>query len=124
LPQEILDPGSFEGRMLTAVAEFCRRSPQAQGGELIEHFKDSEFAAALASGQAALLETRLEADHMEPEFHGLVANWQYEQRKSRLDALTAKTERTPAEQVEIRDLLVQMSGLKSQSETASKNAII
>ena len=124
LPQEILDPGSFEGRMLTAVAEFCRRSPQAQGGELIEHFKDSEFAAALASGQAALLETRLEADHMEPEFHGLVANWQYEQRKSRLDALTAKTERTPAEQVEIRDLLVQMSGLKSQSETTSKNAII
>ncbi|HUL93856.1 MAG TPA: DNA primase [Burkholderiales bacterium] len=124
LPQEMLDPGSFEGRMLIAVAEFCRRDPLAQGGELIEHFKDSEFAVALASSQAALLETKLEADHMEPEFHGVVANWQHEQRKSRLDALTAKTERTPAEQVEIRDLLAQMSELKSQSEAGSKNAIL
>src|SRR5262245_37579914 len=39
LPPAMLDEASFEGRMLTAVAEFCRSSPQAQGGELIEHFK-------------------------------------------------------------------------------------
>src|SRR5262249_28802924 len=124
LPPAMLDSSSFEGRMLIAVADFCRRSPQAQGGELIEHFKDSEFAAALESGQAALLETRLEADHMEPEFHGVVANWRYEQSKSRLDTLIAKAERTPAEQVEIRDLLAQMNERKSQSEASSKNAII
>jgi len=34
-----------------------------------------------------------------------VAHWQREQTKSRLEALTAKAERTPAEQVEIRDLV-------------------
>jgi DNA primase len=121
LPAAMLDGGSFEGKMLIAVAEYCRRSPRAQGGELLEHFKDSEFAAALAAGQAALLETKLEADHMEPEFHGVVAHWQLEQRKNRLEALTAKTEQTPAEQVEIRDLVAQ---LKDQSETGPKNAII
>ena len=121
LPQGMLDGGSFEGRMLIAVAEFCRGSPQAQGGELIEHFKDGEFTAALASSQAALLETKLEADHMEPEFHGVVAHWQLEQRKSRLEALTAKTEQTPAERVEIRDLVAQ---LNDQGESKPKNVII
>ncbi len=121
LPQAMLDAGTFEGRMLIAVADFYRRSPQAQGGELIEHFKDSEFAAALAASQAALLETKFEGDHMEPEFHGAVAHWQREQTKSRLEALTAKAERTPAEQVEIRDLVAQ---LKDQSESSLKNAII
>jgi hypothetical protein len=118
----MLDSGSFEGRMLIAVADFCRSSPQAQGGELIEHFKDSEFAAEIASSQAALLETKFEGDHMEPEFRGAVASWQREQRKVRLEALSAKTERTPAEQVEIRDLVAQ---LKDQGEAAGpKNATI
>jgi DNA primase len=121
LPEGMLDAASFEGRMLIAVAEFCRSNPQAQGGELIERFKDSEFSAAIEASQAALLETKLEADHMEPEFHGVVASWQLEQRKSRLEALTAKPERTPAEQVEIRDLVAQ---LKDQGEINSKNAII
>ena len=124
LPAAMLDPGSFEGRLLIAVADFCRRSPQAQGGELIEHFKDSEFASALETSQAALLETRLEADHMEPEFHGVVANWRYERSKDRLDTLIAKTERTPEEQVEIRDLLAQMNERKSQTEASPKNARI
>ncbi|HZE11557.1 MAG TPA: DNA primase [Burkholderiales bacterium] len=121
LPEAMLDAGTFEGRMLIAVADFYRRSPEAQGGELIEHFKDSEFAAALAAGQAALLETKFEGDHMEPEFHGAVASWEREQRKGRLEVLTAKTERTPAEQVEIRDLVAQ---LKDQSEAGPKNAIL
>jgi DNA primase len=121
LPQAMLEADSLEGRMLFAVADFCRRHPQAQGGELIEHFKDTEFAAVLASGQAALLETRFEADHMEPEFRGEVANWLYEQRRSRLEALTAKSEQTPAEQVEIRDLVAQ---LRDQGETGAKNATI
>jgi hypothetical protein len=31
LPPGILDSGSFEGRMLLAVAEFCRENPEAQG---------------------------------------------------------------------------------------------
>ncbi|HKW38524.1 MAG TPA: DNA primase [Burkholderiales bacterium] len=124
LPEAMLDAKSFEGRMLIAVAAFCRDSPQAQGGELIEHFKDSEFAAALAAGQAALLETKLEADHMEPEFRGVVAHWQVERRKSRLDALTAKANPTTAEQVEMRDLLVQLGELKGKGDVTPKNATI
>jgi DNA primase len=121
LPQGMLEADSFEGRMLVAVADFCRSSPQAQGGELIEHFKDTEFAEALASEQALLLETKLEADHMEPEFRGEIANWQHEQRKRRLKVLVAKSEQTPAEQVEIRDLLGEIKG---QSDTGPKNATI
>jgi DNA primase len=121
IPKGMLVADSFEGRMLIAVAEFCRRNPEAQGGELIEHFKDGDFAAELALNQAALLETKIEADNMEPEFRGAVANWQREQRKSRLKALAAKSEQTPAEQVEIRDLVAQ---LRDQGEVSPKNAII
>ena len=121
LPEAMLDPASFDGRVLIAVADYCRSNPQAQGGELIEQFKDSEFAAAIASGQAKLLETKLEADHMEPEFRGEITNWQREQRQTRLRVLAAKAEQTPAEQTEIRDLVAQ---LKDQSESNPKNAII
>ena len=124
LPQEMLDEGSLDGRMLAAVAEFCRSSPQAQGGELIERFKDSEFAAELALEQARLLESKLDADNMEPEFRGEIANWHREQRQVRVKALAAKAERTPAEQTEMRNLLAQMGEIKAHGETGSKDAII
>jgi hypothetical protein len=109
---------------LAAVAEFCLRNPHAQGGELLEHFKDSEFAEKITEAQASLLENKFEADHMEPEFHGVVANWRHEQSRSRLDTLIAKSERTVAEQVEIRALLAQMNERKSQNEAGSKDATI
>ena len=124
LPLEIIDPGSFEGRLLLAVAEYCRENPQASGGALIEHFNGTEFAAELASSQAALLEIKLEADNMEVEFHGAVSLWQRKQRKSRLDALTAKANPTTAEQAEMRDLLVQLSELKRIGDAEQKNATI
>jgi DNA primase len=124
LPDAMLDAESFEGRTLAAVAEFCRDNPQAQGGELIEHFKDTEFAEKVAEAQAALLEKKLEADNMEPEFQGELSNWQREQRQGRLTALAAKAERTPAEQVEIQNLLAYLGKSKDQSETGPKNAII
>ena len=124
LPLEVIDPGSFEGRMLLAVAEYCRENPQAPGGALIEHFNGTDFAAELASSQAALLETKLEADNMEVEFHGAVSLWQHKQRKSRLDALTAKANPTTAEQAEMRDLLVQLSELKRIGDAKQKNATI
>jgi len=124
LPLEIIDPGSFEGRMLLAVAEYCRENPQALGGVLIEHFNGTEFAAEIASSQTALLETKLEADNMEVEFHGAVSLWQHKQRKSRFDALTAKANPTTAEQVEMRDLLVQLSELKRIGDAEQKNATI
>jgi hypothetical protein len=120
----MLHAESFEGRMIMAVADFCRLSPQAQGGELIEHFKDSEFSAALASSQAALLETRLEADHMEEEFHGVVALWHQSQRKQRLAALSAKPNPTTEEQAEMRDLVAQLSELQGMSGANRKNATI
>jgi len=124
LPSGIVNPGSFEGRMLLAVAEFSRENPDAPGGALIEHFKDGEFSAALALSQAALLETKLEADHMEAEFLGVVALWQQKQRKNRLDALTAKANPTTAEQVEMRELLTQLSELKGIGVANQKNATI
>ena len=124
LPPAMLDAGSLEGRMLMAVVDFYRHSPRAQGGELIEHFKDSEFAAALAAGQAKLLEIKLEADHMEPEFRGEIANWQREQRQARLKALAAKAEQTPAEQTEIRNLVAQLGEVQGQPDTSPKNATI
>jgi DNA primase len=124
LPSAMLDAGSLEGRMLIAVVDFYRRSPQAQGGELIEHFKDSEFATALAASQAKLLEIKLEADHMEPEFRGEMANWQREQRQARLKALVAKAEQTPAEQTEIRNLVSQLGEVHVQPGISPKNATI
>ncbi len=124
LPEEMLDAGSLDGRTLAAVAEFCRRNSQAQGGEFIEHFKDTEFAERIANAQAELLENKLEADHMEPEFRGEVANWQHEQRQVRLKALAAKAEQTPAEKVEIRNLVAQLGEGRDQSDVGPKNAII
>jgi DNA primase len=120
LPREMFDDATLDGRMLGAVAEFCRRSPQALGGELIEHFKDDEFASELATEQAKLLESKLDADNMEPEFRGEVANWQREQRQLRLTVLAAKAERTPAEQTEIRNLVALMGEVKAQPETGPK----
>ena len=120
LPRDMLDDASLDGRMLAAVADFCGRSPQALGGELIEHFKDGEFASELAVEQAKLLESKLDADNMEPEFRGEIANWQREQRQLRLTVLAAKAERTPAEQTEIRNLVAQMGDVKAQTETGPK----
>ncbi|HEX4798057.1 MAG TPA: DNA primase, partial [Burkholderiales bacterium] len=124
LPQAMLDPDSFDGRALMAVAEYCRRNPQAQGGELIEHFKDGEFAAAIAAGQAALLEIKLDPDNMEVDFHGLVALWQEERSRQKLAVLTAKPDPTAAEQVEIRNLLTQITELKNRNDSGRKDAII
>jgi len=124
LPPAMLDPGSFEGRMLVAVAEFCHRNPLAHGGAFIEHFAGTEFADMLASSQAALDETKLEADHMEVEFRGLVTLWQQKQRKHRLDALTAKPDPTPEERAEMSSLLVQLNELKGIAETIRNNATI
>ena len=124
MPEGMLHADSFEGRMIMAVADFCRLSPQAQGGELIEHFKDSEFSAALASSQAALLETKLEADHMEEEFHGVVALWHQRQTKQRLAALSAKPNPTTEEQAEMRNLVAQLSGLKVAGGADQKNVTI
>jgi DNA primase len=124
LPQAMLEADSFEGRMLIEVADFCRRSPQAQGGELIEHFKNGEFAAMLASSQAALLEIKLDADNMEAEFHGVVALWRERRNKQRLATLSAKPNPTSEEQAEMRGLLAQLGELRGKGGANQKNATI
>ena len=122
LPQEMLDADSFEGRMLRAVAEFCIRSPEAQGSLLIERFNGTEFADSLAASQAALLMTKLEGDHMEAEFRGAVALWHQKRSKQRLEALTAKADPTPSERAEMRDLLIQLNELKKLAGTPQYDA--
>jgi DNA primase len=124
LPSEIVDSTSPEGRMMLAVTEFCRENPDAQGSVLIERFNGTEFAELLASSQAALLDSKLEAEQMEVEFHGTVALWHQKQTKSKLDALTAKANPTPKEQVEMRDLVVQLNELKKTAGLAANNATI
>ncbi len=124
LPPGILDSGSFEGRMLLAVAEFCRENPEAQGSVLIERFSETEFAELLASSQATLLDSKLEADHMEAEFQGTVALWHQRQRKQRLDVLVAKANPTTEEQTEMRDIVAQLKALKKLPIEATNNAII
>ena len=110
--------------MMLAVTEFCRENPDAQGNVLIERFNGTEFAELLASSQAALLDSKLEAEQMEVEFHGTVALWHQKQAKSKLDALTAKANPTPEEQVEMRDLVVQLSELKKTASLAANDATI
>ncbi len=110
--------------MMLAVTEFCRENPDAQGSVLIERFNGTEFAELLASSQAALLDSKLEAEQMEVEFHGTVALWHQKQTKSKLDALTAKANPTPKEQVEMRDLVVQLNELKKTAGLAANNATI
>jgi DNA primase len=124
LPPGILDSGSFEGRMLLAVAEFCRENPEAQGSVLIERFSETEFAELLASSQATLLDSKLEADHMEAEFQGTVALWHQRQRRQRLDVLVAKANPTTEEQTEMRDIVAQLKALKKLPIEATNNAII
>jgi DNA primase len=124
LPSEILDSTSFEGRMMLAVTEFCRENPDASGSVLIERFNGTEFAELLASSQAALLHSKLEAEQMEVEFHGTVALWHQKQTKSKLDALTAKANPTPEEQAEMRELVVQISELKKVPVPSANDATI
>jgi DNA primase len=108
LPGGILDESSIEGRLLAALADFCRENPDAEAALLIEHFKDTEFAGLLASAQAELLDTGLDAQNVEVDFHNAVRRRQENQRKQRLAVLTAKTNPTAQERAEMLDLVVQL----------------
>jgi DNA primase len=119
LPGGIPDLSSVEGCLLVALADFCRENPDAQGALLIEHFKDTEFAELFASAQAELLDSKLEAEHVEVDFHNAVRRRQENQRKQRLAVLTAKTDRTAQEQVEMLDLVIQLKAPISDPSNAT-----
>jgi DNA primase len=121
LPTELLDQGSLEARALIAVAEFCRATPEAEGNMVVEHFQGTEFRSLLESSQAALLDTKLEAEHMEVDFRGALELLQDKQRQRRFEALRVKPGRTPEEEAEMLRLLRER---KQSPESASKNAII
>ncbi len=124
LPPEIPESGSFEARMLREVAGFCRENPAAQGSVLIERFNGTEFSDLLASSQAALLDSKLDPEQMEAEFHGTLALWRQKLTRSKLDALTAKANPTPQEQIEMRELLARLNELKNAAGAAANNAIL
>jgi len=124
LTLEMFDSSTFEGRMLLAVTGFCRENPDASASALIDRFNGTEFAELLASTQTDMLHKQLEVDDMEVEFHGAVAMWQQKERKQRLDVLTAKPNPTPEEQVEMRDLVLEISALKKVPDITANDATI
>ena len=105
LSAELLDPSSLEARALVAVVEFCRENPEAEGNIVVDHFQGTEFRNLLESGQAALLDTKLEAEHMEVDFRGALDRLQDKQRHQRFEALRVKPDRSPEEETEMLRLL-------------------
>jgi len=118
LPAAILDKGSFEGRLLAALASFCQENPDAHGALLIERFKDTEFSEKLASEQAELLQIGLEPEGQEVDFRNAIRRREENQRKQRLSVLTAKTDRTDQEQAEMLDLVFQLKKAVSDPTNA------
>src|SRR5438034_394194 len=113
--------GSLEARALFAVAEFCRENPEVEGNVVIDHFQGTEFRNLLESNQAALLDTKLEAEHMEVHFHGALERLQDKQRHQRFEALRVKPSRTPEEETEMLRLLRERNQVPA---SPSNNAII
>jgi DNA primase len=121
LSMELLDQGSLEGRALAAVADYCRENPATDGNMVVDHFRGTEFRDLLEWNQAALLEKKLEAEHMEIEFRGALECLQDKQRHQRFEALRVKLGRTPEEEAEMLRLLRER---KQTPANASNNAII
>jgi DNA primase len=105
LSAELLDHGSLEERALAAVAEFCRANPGAGANIVVERFQETEFRGVLEASQAALLDMRLEGEHMEVDFRGALGRLRDKRRKQRFELLRIKRDRTPDEEAEMLRLL-------------------
>jgi len=121
LSAELLDQGSLEASALFAVAEFCRENPEVEGNVVVDHFQGTEFRNLLESNQAALLDTKLEAEHMEVDFRGALERLQDKQRHQRFEALRVKPGRSPEEETEMLRLLRERNQVPA---SPSDNAII
>jgi DNA primase len=121
LSAELLDQASLEGRALVAVVEFCRENPEVEGNIVVDHFQGTEFRNLLESGQAALLDTKLEAEHMEVDFRGALERLRDKRRKQRFEALRVKQDRSPEEETEMLRLLRERNQVPV---SPSNNAII
>jgi DNA primase len=121
LSAELVDQSSPEARALVVVAEFCRQNPDAEGNIVVDHFHGTEFRDVLEASQAALLDTKLEAEHMEEELRGALALLRDRQKRQRIETLRIKKDRTPEEEAEMLRLLLERRQVPAN---ASSDAII
>src|SRR5216110_3477133 len=81
----------------------------------------TEFRNLLESGQAALLDTKLETEHMEVDFRGALERLRDKRSKQRFEALRVKQDRSPEEETEMLRLLRERNQVPA---SPSNNAII
>jgi DNA primase len=121
LSLELVDQSSPEARGLVAVAEFCRENPGVEANIVVDHFQGTEFQRLLESGQAALLDTKLEPEQIDVDFRNALVLLQDKRRRQRFEALRVKPDRSPEEEAEMLRLLQER---KSAPVNASNNAIM
>jgi hypothetical protein len=121
LSLELVDQSSPEARGLVAVAEFCRENPGVEANIVVDHFQGTEFQRLLESGQAALLDTKLEPEQIDVDFRNALALLQDKRRHQRFEALRLKPDRSPEEEAEMLRLLQER---KLVPVNASNGAII
>jgi len=121
LSLELVDQSSPEARGLVAVAEFCRENPGVEANIVVDHFQGTEFQKLLESGQAALLDTKLEPEQIDVDFRNALVLLQDKRRHQRFEALRVKPDRTPEEEAEMLRLLQER---KPAAVSASNNAIM
>jgi DNA primase len=105
LSLDLVDQSSLEARGLVAVAEFCRENPGLEANIVVDHFQGTEFQRLLESGQAALLDTKLEPEQIEVDFRQALVLLQDKRRHQRFEALRVKPDRSPEEESEMLRLL-------------------
>jgi DNA primase len=105
LSLDLVDQSSLEARGLVAVAEFCRENPGVEANIVVDHFQGTEFRRLLESGQAALLDTKLEPEQIEVDFRQALVLLQDKRRHQRFEALRVKPDRSPEEESEMLRLL-------------------
>jgi hypothetical protein len=121
LSLDLVDQSSLEARGLVAVAEFCREKPGVEANIVVDHFQGTEFQGLLEAGQAALLDTKLEPEQIEADFHNALVLLQEKRRQQRFEALRLKQDRTQEEEAEMLRLLQER---KPAPVNASNNAIM
>jgi DNA primase len=121
LSLDLVDQSSLEARGLVAVAEFCREKPGVEANIVVDHFQGTEFQRLLEAGQAALLDTKLEPEQIEADFHNALVLLQEKRRQQRFEALRLKQDRTQEEEAEMLRLLQER---KPAPVNASNNAIM
>ena len=121
LSLELVDQSSPEARGLVAVAEFCRENPGVEANIVVDHFQGTEFQRLLESGQAALLDTKLEPEQIDVDFRNALVLLQDKRRHQRFEALRVKQDRSPEEETEMLRLLRERNQVPA---SPSNNAII